>query len=264
MRRAPAWIAAVGVLLGGTTAAPPAQGATVWVTLAAGVPGNATPTSDAEFWFDTPHSPAQVAINEISGGVSATATTGGGMTFFGGAGTPVLLNLADGSAYVAGGSPPAAAKTAGAGGGSAASAAPAAGGKVPSDAALLGINVAEPGAAGTRALTATVTDSLGNPLGTGSLTIPDGGWWVLGLSPGAIMTPPPTDPPPATDPPPVVDPGPGTGGGDPPITPPISPNSGGGGNGPVATPEPSTFVLIGVGGFAIRLWRRARTAPNPV
>lgn len=243
MRRAPAWVVAVGVLVV-WVAAPATARAGVWLTLAAGVPGSATPTSDAaDVWFDTPHGPPQVAVNQLAGGLTATAATGGGNTFFGGAGLPVLLNLADGSAYLAGGSPPAAATSRGPGGGSLgslASAAPVAGGSVPAGAALLGINVAEPGANGSRALTATVTDGNGNQLATGSLVVPDGGWWVLGLSPGANTVPTPTEPPP-------TDPGP----------PPPPPPSGGS----VATPEPSTLVLVGLGGLAVHGWRRLRQQP---
>jgi hypothetical protein len=224
------------------------------VTLAAGLPGGSAPTSETEFWFDSPHGPPLVAINQLSGGVTAEAVTGGGNTLFGGVGTPVVLNLADGSAYVASGSPPDAAKTRGPGGGSSgtpATAAPVAGGTIPTDATLLGIALAEPDAAGNRSLTATVTDATGNPLGSGTIGIPGDGWWVLGLTPGDGTTPPPVDPPPSnpppTDPPPSEEPPPSN---PPPGNPP--PTDGG----PVATPEPSTLVLVGIGGLAAGVYRR--------
>jgi len=241
MRRAPAWIAAIVVLAAWLALPPAAVAAPVWITLAAGLPGSASPTDSSEFWFDNPHGPPLVAINELTGGVRAEATTGSGSSFFGGVGTPVLLNLANGSAFVAGGSPPAAAKTAGAGGGSPASAAPVAGGTVPSNAALLGINLADP-TNGVRSLTATATDSLGNPIGTGSLAVPQNGWWVLGLSPGSDNTP--------VDPVTIPDPGPTK---EPSTVPPTTPSSN------VATPEPSTWILAAIGGAAGQAYRRHRS-----
>src|SRR5262249_51823327 len=81
-----------------------------------------------------------------------------------------------------------------------ASAAPTAGGTLPSNAALLGLKLADPDAAGARALTAAITDPNGNPLGTGTVAVPGDGWWVVGLTPGATTDPPP--PPPVHPPPP--------------------------------------------------------------
>jgi len=252
MRRAPAWLAAIGVLVGGLATPAVASAASIWVTLAAGLPGNSTPTSSSEFFFDSPHSPPEVAVNQLTGGVTATATTGGGFSAFGNVGTPVLLNLADGSAYIASGSPPSSAASAGAAGGTPASAAPVAGGSVPSGAALLGVNVAEP-SNGARALTATVADASGNSLGTGTVAVPTGGWWVIGLSPNTVAPTPVPNPIPTPDPGPVTDPGPTTGrqddGGSP--APPSSP-----GVGSVTTPEPTALALAVMGGVAARVWRR--------
>jgi len=254
MRRTSAWVVVVGVLA--AWACPPAAArAGVWVTLAAGVPGG-SPTSDGQFWFDSPHAPPQVAITALTGGATATATTGGGSTFFGGAGVPVLLDLGNGSAYVAGGDPSqanVASGLAGGGTGPASSVAPVAGGEIPSAAALLGIALGDPAADGSRALTATVTDGAGGALGTGSITLPDGGWWVLGLTPGANTPPGPIDPPPP--PPGPIDPPPGPV--DPPPPPPPPP-PGPGDGGPVATPEPSTLVLVGIGTLAAGVVRRKR------
>lgn len=259
MRRIPAIGLAVGVMVG-WLAIPTLARAGIWVTLAAGVPGGSTPTSEAEFWFDSPHGP-QVAITQLTGGLTAEARTGGGGVFFGGGGTPVLLNLADGSAYVASGSPSDALLDRGPKGGSAgtrASAAPEAGATVPPDAALLGINVSDPKDNGSRSLTATVTDAAGNLLGTGSLDIPADGSFVLGLGQGTNTdpSPDPVDPGPI-DPPPTDD------GGNPPVQnpPPVDnnppPNTGSGG--PVAaTPEPSTAVMVGLGGLAAGTWRLRR------
>ena len=242
MRRAPAWMAILGTLLAWLASPAAARAANVWVTLAAGLPGATSPTNTTEFYFENPHAP-NIAVTELSGGVSAEATTGGGSTFFGGVGTPVLLNLADGSAYIASGSAPPAAKTSGAGGGAAASAAPAPGGAVPSNAALLGVNLAE-SSGGSRSLSASVTDSNGALLKTSSVEVPDGGWWVIGLSPFTEPTPPP----PPIDPPPPVAPIP-----DPPLsTPPPT------GTPPATTPEPGTLALAAIGSSACFAWRRAR------
>ena len=251
MRLAPACLAASGILIGWLGQPTIAHAASVWVTLAAGLPGSEAATSSSEFHFDNPHAP-NIAVSEISGGLGVEAVTGGGNSFFGGAGVPVLLNLADGSAYLASGSAPSAARTAGAGS-TPASGAPVAGGSLPSNAALLGVKLAEP-SDGTRALTATITDSTGNTLGTGSLSVPDGGWWVLGLTPELQITPDPgpVNPPPVDSPPPI-DPRP-----DPfPSTPPPTSN-------PVATPEPATLLMAAIGGAAIHAWRRSRSKFAPV
>jgi hypothetical protein len=244
MRLAPAW-KLFGILAAWLAVPAAASAASVWVTLAAGLPGSATPTSSTEFYFDNPHAP-NIAVTELSGGVSAEATTAGGNTFFGGVGTPVLLNLGDGSAYIANGAAPPAAKTSGAGGGTSASTAPTAGGSVPSNAALLGIKLAEPNN-GTRSLSASITDASGNPLGSGSVNVPDGGWWVIGLGPAAATPTPPTPP---IDPTPPVDPIP-----DPPTTP-----TDGGGDSPTPanTPEPGTLAMAAIGSGAAYAWRRNR------
>jgi len=249
MRRAPAWMAVLGVLFAWLGTPASAHAAGVWVTLAAGLPGVDTPTSSSEFFFDNPHAPF-IAVNQLTGGVSAEAATGGGSSFFGGAGTPVLLNLADGSSYIANGAASPAARTSGAGGGTAASAAPVAGGDVPSNAALLGISVAEPKNDGSRTLIAGITAANGNPLGSGLIEIPDGGWWVIGLGPNAVTPPPPIDPPPPVDPipdPPVA---------NPPPPPPPSPGTGG-----VAAPEPGTFAIAAIGASVLHAWRRGRLKP---
>jgi len=247
MRRAPAWIAALCVLAGWAFTAATAQAAGVWVTLAAGLPGSATPTDSSEFQFDNPHGP-MVAVNSFTGGGIAEAATGGGNSFFSGVGTPVLLNLADGSAYIASSGTPDGAKSAG---GTPASAGPVPGGSVPSSAALLGVDVA-PNNSGSK-LTASVTDGNGASLGSGSVNIPQNGWWVLGLNPNEPtqpIPPPPTDP--GTPPPPTTP--------NPPVTvPPPSPPV----VAPIGTPEPTTLMLAAIGGAAAQLWRRSRV-PTPM
>jgi len=275
MRRASKWGGIVGVVL--VWAVSPAAGrAGVWVTLAAGLGGSTASTG--EFWFDTPHGPPQVAVNQLSPGFTAEAGTGGGTTFFSSAATPLLLNLSDGSAYVASGSAPDSAKVPGGSrGGTGATAAPQSGMTVPTDAALLGITLSDPDAVGKSALTATVTDAAGKPLGTGTVVVPDGGWWVIGLGPGDNTTGGGTG---GTggggtggtggDPGPIGGGGDGTGGtggtggndggssGDPGTPKPPPTEHGGGSTGGPTTPEPATGVLVGLGAGFAGMWARLR------
>lgn len=248
MRRAPAWLAALATFIAWLAAPAAAHGANLWITLAAGLPGSSTPSSTSEF---TSPLGSNVAVTSLTGGISAEATTAGGNSFFGGVGLPVLLNLDNGSAYITNGSAPAEARSFGAGGGMPSSAAPVAGGSPPSDAALLGIDLAEPTSpGGSRSLTASLTDSSGNALGSGTVEVPDGGWWVIGLGPDT-RTIPDTDPEPGPiDPPPPVDPLPETPG---PVPTP-GPTTGG----PIATPEPATLGLVAIGGGTVCMWRRVR------
>jgi hypothetical protein len=251
MDRARTWVVLVGVALVWAVG-PAVAWAGVYLTLATGLPGGTAVSEEAEFWFDTPHGPPPpIAIKQVTGGVTVEAGTAGGTAFFGGAAVPVLLSLADGSAYVAAGGPPADTLTRRPGGGSGplSSDAPKVGSPAPSDAAMLGITVADPAADGTRLLTVLLTDSVGETLATGSVTVPDAGWWVIGLGPGERTGGGPVDPPPppVDPPPPPVDPPP------PPVDPPPP------GGGPVATPEPSTMALVALGGLTAGLWRRVRS-----
>lgn len=260
MRRVPRWVWAVGAVVALTTPKA-AHAASVWVTLAAGLSG-ANPSSEADLLFDSPHAPPYVAVTGVPG--TLEAGTAGGTVSFGGLGTPLLLNLGDGSAYLTGGAGnvPDGGKTRGPKGGSAgspSSATPQVNATVPDTAALLGLKLADPDAGGARDLTATVTDAGGNVLGTGTVTVPDGGYFVIGLGPDAATPPPPViDPPPTPDPTPDPTPTPTP---EPPVTnpPPVVDPPAPGDPGPVATPEPSSLVLVAVGGVAATTFRRLRT-----
>ncbi|QDU20101.1 hypothetical protein [Urbifossiella limnaea] len=251
MRRVPGWVWTVGAVVAMTTPKT-AHAAGVWVTLAAGLSG-AAPTSEADLWFDSPHAPPYVAVTSVPGTLEAGTT--GGTVSFGGLGTPLLLNLADGSAYLAGGagSVPEGGKNRGPKGGNAGSpagATPLVNATVPDTAALLGLKLADPDSSGSRDLTATVTDAGGNVIGTGTVSVPDGGYYVIGLGPDAGTTPPPViDPPPTPTPDPTPTPTP-----EPPVVDPVPESPG-----PVATPEPSSLVLAAVGGIAATTLRRYRT-----
>ena len=257
MRRTTAWIVVLGVVVTGTATPVQAQDG-FWVSIASGVAGATNPSSYQDFFFDTPHGPPPVALTSYSG-PTAEATTGGGSAFFSAGALPVVVHPTDGFAYLTAGGKPddlsQALKRQMAGGKGLATTTPDALTAVPpTDANLLSVNLADPDANGARALTVGLADPLGNALGGGSVLVPDGGWWVIGLGPNPSDNPPPVvipDPPPPVvipDPPPVVIPDPD------PVTP---------GGGPVATPEPATALLAGIGAisaFGVRLVKRRREA----
>jgi hypothetical protein len=247
MRRATAWSVVVGVLAVWTAAPNGARAEGFWTTIAAGAAGASSPSDYTEFWFDTPHGPP-LAVTSLTGSFSAQAATGGGNTFFSGAGTPVLLPTGDGFATLtnpdvangSGGLPRFA-------GGTQASGAPQTGQPVPGDSNKVSLDLSDPAGDGTRVLTVGITDPNGNPLGSGHVALPDGGWWVVGLGPGQQDGGTP-------DPDPV---GGGGGDGGTPIPVPTEPPPGSGG-GPVATPEPASVILLGVGGTTVAGWRRLK------
>jgi hypothetical protein len=100
------------------------------------------------------------------------------------------------------------------------------------------------------ALTVAMTDPAGSAVGSGAVTVPDGGWWVIGLGPNPNGSVP--DPTPIPTPDPIPTPIP-----DPTPTPTPTPPDGG----PVTTPEPATALLAGIGGLSalgLRLVKRRR------
>jgi hypothetical protein len=187
MRRTTACFVVLGVAFLGTATPVHAQDG-VWVSIASGVAGSAAPSGYQEWWFETPHGPPPVAITQL-GGVTAQATTAGGSSFFSGAAVPVVVHPTDGYAYLTAGSTPSdlsqALRRQMAGGRGLATTTPdALATSPPADANLMTVNLNNPtgnGSGGTLAV--TLTDPMGNSLGGGSVTVPDGGWWVIGLGP---------------------------------------------------------------------------------
>lgn len=263
MRRATAWFVVVGVAVLGTSgrasadAAPPGG---FWVSIASGVAGSAVATGYQELWFETPHGPPPVAVTRLSGD-TVEAASGGGSSFFTGGAVPVVLHTTDGYAYLAGGPKPGdlsgALKRQTQGGQGLASGVPDATATAPpAGAVLLTADLGDPNESGTRTLAVGITDGLLNPLGGGSLSVavPDGGWWVVGLGPGAKDVVPPGDDDDDDNGGGTGGPiGGGTGGG--PIGGGDNGGTGGGTGGPVATPEPATGVLLGIGGLGAAGWR---------
>lgn len=263
MRRTTAWFVVVGVVALGT--AVPARAADgFWVSVASGMAGSATPSDYQDWWFETPHGPPPIAVTRLGVTGNVEATTGGGSSFFNGGAVPVVLSPSDGYAYLAAGNKPTdlaqALRQQLAGGKGLASTIPdAIASEPPADALRLAIDQNEPGASGATTLTFALTDATANVLGTKSVVVPDGGWWVIGLGPNPnTMNPDPDDDDDDDDGNSGGNNGGGSdnGGGD--------GNSGGGGGpmpGPVATPEPATALLAGIGGlsaFGIRLVKRRR------
>lgn len=239
MRRATAWVVVVGVAVLGT-AGPVSAADGFWVSITSGGAGSSSPSGYQDWWFETPHGPPPVAVTRLSSDGTVEVSSGGASSFLSGAAVPVVVHTTDGYAYLAGGPKPgdlsSALRRQTAGGQGLATAAPeVAAATLPDNAVQLTADLSEPGADGARALKVAVTDPLLKPLGDATVTVPDGGWWVIGLGAGLndVASPPDPTPVPVPTPTPVLTPTPG----------------------PVATPEPATGLLLGFGGLAAAGWR---------
>jgi hypothetical protein len=253
MRRTTAWFVLVGAVVFGS-AGPVRADDGFWVSVASGTAGSATPSNYQEWWFETPHGPPPIAVTRMTASGNAEATTAGGSSFFTGGAVPVVLKPTDGYAYLASENRPSdlsqALRRQMAGGKTLASALPDATATVPPPGSLLlTVDQAAAKPNGSSPLTVSLTDQAMNAIGSASVDVPSGGWWVIGLGPNPndpTTTPPPTTPPPTTPPP--TTPPPTT---PPPTTPPPTTDPGG----PVATPEPATALLAGFGGLGAYAWR---------
>ena len=227
----------VGAVLVGVLGGPgTARAGFISVLMAAGPDGSSSPSSLGSFQFSNPTGSPLIGIGQLGGVSSAQANTAGGSAFFGGLGLPIVVNVSDGAAVLSStGAPSGAVPSTGL-----SSVAPTAPDTIPAGAAVLDANLLPPAANGSQVLSVSVTDGLGTALGNGQVTVPAGGWFVLGLTRGVATTPPPVVPP-VIDPPPVV----------PPVGPPVVPPT-------AATPEPATLVLAGLGLPLVAVARRLR------
>jgi hypothetical protein len=250
MRRAPALFVVVGVLAGWAGLPAVARADGFWISLASGVAGSSTTSGYSEFWFDSPHAPP-IAVTQATGAGTIQATTSGGSTYFTGEGTPVLLPTTDGYATLSSGSSFPAAALPRFAGGTQASGAPQGGGTIPSTADNLSLSLSSPAANGSEVLTVSVTSPTGTALGQSNVTVPNNGWWVVGLGPDSttITTPIPVPTAPVT----VISPSTGSGTGT---------GTGSGSTGTtgssVTTPEPTSMMLLGFGGLTAAGWRLRR------
>ena len=208
----------------------PARAGLISVILSAGSDGSSTPTASGSFQFTSPTDSPVVGISDLVGISSAQANTAGGSAFFGGLGLPIVLDVSDGVAVISSSTAPAGAVPST----GLATAAPTAPDTIPTDAAVLSAILSDPIDGASQLLSVSVANGSGSELGSGQVVVPEGGWWVLGLSPQAVTTPPVVDPP-VIDPP-VIDP-PIV---DPPVVDPPSPPT-------AATPEPTTLALAALG-----------------
>jgi hypothetical protein len=263
MRRAPALFVVVGVVTG--LACLPAQAKQTqsttgfWVSLASGVAGSTSTSDYNEFLFDTPHAPP-IAVTQSTGAGTVQAVTGGGSTFFTGAGTPVLIPTTDGFATLSpsGSSPPSSALPRFAGG-SQASGAPQGGGTIPTNADQLSLSLSNPSANGSQVLSVSVTSPTGTALGQTNVSVPDNGWWVVGLGPATSTTTTTTGSTGSSG----SSGNSGSGGGTPisgstGSTPGSGSGNGGGSNGSATTPEPASMLLFGLGSLTVAGWRLRR------
>src|SRR5262245_21416516 len=92
-------LAALG-FVGIAVTALPARAGIISLALSSGAPGGDAPVESNGFKFTNPSGSTNVAVDQLTTAETVKASTAGGGVFFGGSGLPVLLSLADGSAYI--------------------------------------------------------------------------------------------------------------------------------------------------------------------
>src|SRR4051812_39153588 len=107
------WLVAGLCVAGVLTAAGPARAGFLSLTLSAGLSGSSTAADTRAFEFTAAGNGSTVAVTSLAVGDTVTAGTAGGVSIFGGAGVPVVLNVGDGAAYLASSAAPDAVKPAG-------------------------------------------------------------------------------------------------------------------------------------------------------
>lgn len=220
-------VAAVGV------AAPaPAQ---IGIIIGSG-PAGGGPTASGAYLVNDPNVVAValteiVALNQnpLNAGLVRLLADGAESTVPLGAQSPALP-IAPGAALFAGSPPPGALGSlglgkSGGGGGGGGGGSGGTSALSPNGLPLLALATTLPENGDPGSVAFTVTDPAGDVLASGSVPVPDGGWWVIGLDDPPIQT--------------TAPPGPG------PNTP-----------GSADTPEPATALLAGLGAVAVAFGRR--------
>ncbi len=181
--------------------------------------GNTTASHD-EVTFNAVGS---FVIDHLTGTGTVEAGTAGGWVYFGGLGLPVFFPP-DGMSYIVSGPAPTALTS---GLGNLSTSLLQAGGTIPPTSTRLSVAVSA-----DHLLNAVVSDGDGHTIGNAAVTVPSGGWWVIGLGPGHM-----------SDPLPVPFP-------DNPVHS-IPPTT-------TSTPEPSTLVIAVLGIVTADSWRGRR------
>lgn len=230
------FLAAVVVAVGVAAPAP----AQIGIILGSG-PAGGGPTASGAYLVNDPNVVAValteiVALNQnpLNAGLVRLLADGAESTVPLGAQSPVLP-IAPGAALFAGSPPPGAlgslglGKSGGGGGGGGGGGSGGTAALSPNGLPLLALTTTLPENGDPGSVAFTVTDPAGDVLASGSVPVPDGGWWAIGIDEAPPPNPVPTGP---------------------------GPNN----PGSTDTPEPATALLAGLGAVIVALGRRRATS----